>query len=83
MFTVARKRRESLCAHAALISVACVLSATRKICGFLNHNAKFRCSKRLKSFGTDTLGKITTQGFSRVYGNIIYNHIQPFEFFLL
>lgn len=43
--------KESLiCVKLALSCVACDIPATRKVCGFLSHNAELGCNKCLKKF---------------------------------
>ena len=55
--------------RAALSCVACDIPASRKVCGFLSHNAVFGCNKCLKRFQhtrTDNGGTITEySGFDR------------------
>ena len=38
-------------------SVVCDIPATRKLCGFLGHSARFGCNKCLKEFPTESFGR--------------------------
>ena len=49
----------------ALSCVSCDIPASRKVCGFLGHNAKLGCNKCLKQFETPTLGQTNYSGFDR------------------
>lgn len=52
--------------RAALICVACDIPASRKVCGFLGHQAFRGCSKCLKGFPVDSFGeKADYSGFDR------------------
>lgn len=41
----------------ALTCISCDLPASKKVCGFLSHNAKYGCNKCMKAFDTPVLGK--------------------------
>ena len=47
----------------ALTCVSCDLPASKKVCGFLSHNAKYGCNKCMKSFPTMVLGQTDYSGY--------------------
>ena len=49
----------------ALSCVSCDLPASRKVCGFLGHNARLGCNKCLKPFETPALGQTNYSGYDR------------------
>ena len=49
----------------ALACVSCDLPASKKVCGFLSHNAKYGCHKCMKAFGTPTFGQTDYSGYDR------------------
>ena len=55
----------SITVRLALTCVACDIPASRKICGFLGHNANLGCNKCLKLFGTPVFGVMDYSGFDR------------------
>ena len=56
----------SVLVHAALICTACDIPASRKVSGFVSHNAYRACSRCLKSFPTKAFGeKADYSGFDR------------------
>lgn len=59
--------RNGLCitVRLALTCVACDIPASRKICGFLGHNASLGCNKCLKLFSTPSFGVMDYSGYDR------------------
>ena len=49
----------------ALTLVTCDIPASRKLCGFLGHNATLGCNKCLKSFNCITSGTVDYSGYDR------------------
>lgn len=49
----------------ALTCVSCDIPASRKVCGFLGHNATLGCSKCLKEFTVRSIGDVDYSGFDR------------------
>ena len=49
----------------ALTCVSCDLPASKKVCGFLSHNAKYGCNKCKKPFQTLTIGNTDYSGYDR------------------
>ena len=49
----------------ALTCVACDLPASRKVCGFLSHNAELGCNKCLKKFSSSSFGVMDYSGYNR------------------
>ena len=49
-FYVRKPDNSSVCIKLAVSCVTCDIPATRKVCGFLSHNASFGCNKCLKRF---------------------------------
>ena len=47
---VIQLKNYSVCIKLALTCIACDIPATRKVCGFLSHNAELGCNKCLKKF---------------------------------
>lgn len=50
LMTSFNSRKNANIFRCASLCVRCDIPATRKLCGFLGHNAKFGCSKCLKEF---------------------------------
>jgi len=48
-FSLISHKNTPLCVKAALSCITCDIPATRKVCGFLSHNAIFGCNKCLKN----------------------------------
>ena len=46
----------------ALTCVSCDLPASKKVCGFLSHNARYGCNKCMKAFSTPVLGQTDYSG---------------------
>ena len=57
-FTIHDKHSNPLKARVALSCVACDIPASRKVCGFLSHNAAKGCNKCLKEFLSVSPGKL-------------------------
>lgn len=53
----------SICIKLALTCVACDIPATRKVCGFLSHNAELGCNKCLKKFESNFNGSTNYSGY--------------------
>ena len=51
--------------RALLSCVSCDIPASRKVCGFLGHNARLGCNKCLKPFQTNALGRMNYSGYDR------------------
>lgn len=49
----------------ALSCVSCDIPASRKVCGFLGHNARFGCTKCMKPFKTCAPGQTNYSGYDR------------------
>ena len=49
----------------ALTCIACDIPASRKVCGFLGHNAAFGCNKCYKKFQFSSAGHMDYSGFDR------------------
>ena len=49
----------------ALSCVSCDIPASRKVCGFLGHNARFGCTKCMKPFVTSAPGQVNYSGYDR------------------
>lgn len=49
----------------ALACVTCDIPASRKVCGFLSHNATFGCNKCMKKFNTSFGSRCDYSGFDR------------------
>ena len=49
--------------RAALTCISCDLPASKKVCGFLSHNAKYGCNKCMKPFATPVLGQTDYSGY--------------------
>ena len=49
----------------ALSCVACDIPASRKVCGFLGHNATLGCNKCYKEFSSTSFGTTDYSGFNR------------------
>lgn len=54
-----------VCIKLALSCITCDIPATRKVCGFLSHNAAFGCNKCLKEFDVTFGEKTDFSGFNR------------------
>ena len=48
-----------------LSCVACDIPASRKVCGFLSHNAALGCNKCLKKFNVQFVERTDYSGFDR------------------
>ena len=48
----------------AILCISCDIPATRKVCGFLSHNARLGCNKLYKEFGSSD---VIDSEFSRSY----------------
>ena len=62
-FVIHDKHGTALKARVALSCVACDIPASRKVCGFLSHNASQGCNKCLKSFLSISPGKLDYSEF--------------------
>ena len=51
--------------HLALSCISCDIPASRKVCGFLGHNAKYGCNKCMKPFETTAPGQTNYSGYDR------------------
>ena len=49
----------------ALACVACDMPASRKVCGFLGHNALLGCNKCYKKLKSTCLGQVDYSGYDR------------------
>lgn len=49
----------------ALSCISCDIPASRKVCGFLGHNAKYGCNKCMKPFETTAPGQTNYSGYDR------------------
>ena len=55
----------SVCVNLALACVTCDIPASRKVCGFLSHNASMGCNKCLKKFNVVFGEKADFSGYNR------------------
>ena len=53
----------AICIRLALTCVSCDIPATRKVCGFLGHNATLGCNKCYKKFIGSGLGNVDYSGY--------------------
>ena len=58
--TVSSPYNTSITIRLALSCIACDVPATRKVCGFLGHNAKLGCNKCYKQFSVSVSGPCLT-----------------------
>ena len=49
----------------AVTCIACDIPASRKLCGFLGHNATLGCNKCLKKFNSTSFGVVDYSGYNR------------------
>ena len=49
----------------ALTCVSCDIPASRKVCGFLGHNARYGCTKCMKAFQSTGPGQVNYSGYDR------------------
>lgn len=63
--TVKSHDNSLVCIKLALSCITCDIPATRKVCGFLSHNAAFGCNKCLKEFDVTFGEKTDFSGFNR------------------
>lgn len=64
-FTVQTSSCSYITIRLALTCVSCDMPASRKVCGFLGHNAQLGCNKCLKKFPSPSRGVVDYSGFNR------------------
>lgn len=64
-FTLITNTNSTATFKLALSCVACDIPASRKVCGFLSHNASLGCNKCLKKFNVQFIGRTDYSGFDR------------------
>ena len=63
--TLTTRDGSAITVRLALSCVACDIPASRKVCGFLGHNAELGCNKCYKQFVSRSLGHIDYSGYDR------------------
>ena len=64
-FSTVAAQNIPVCIKLALTCVACDIPATRKVCGFLSHNATLGCNKCLKRFDVQFGKPTNSSGYDR------------------
>ena len=64
-FTLSTSTNSPMTFKLALSCVACDIPASRKVCGFLSHNASLGCNKCLKKFDVQFAERTNYSGFDR------------------
>lgn len=62
---VKRSNGSEVTIRLALTCIACDIPASRKVCGFLGHNATLGCNKCLKKFNSISFGVVDYSGYNR------------------
>ena len=63
--SISTRNCSSITVRLALTCVACEIPASRKVCGFVGHNARLGCNKCFKQFLVTSDGNVDYSGFDR------------------